>query len=372
MKVFILLTIILFFVFVIPVKSNYLTEDHYTLIKKINNIEIREYSSLLYTSYTPKNERDRNNSFRNVASYIFGGNNRNEQISMTTPVVVKLHNDNEMAFIMPQSYTMDELPDPHNLSLDIYQEPAQLKAVISYSGYTNNRVEQKKIKLLKTELNKLGIEHDDNFEVLIYNSPYEVINRKNEITVGIKNYETDKKNNSLKSKIIYLGGGCFWCIEAVFEGVNGVISVTSGYAGGDTKDPTYEMVSSGITDHAEVCEILYDPKLIKLEDLLNIFFLSHDPTTLNRQGNDIGKHYRSIILYNNLEEKKLIEKYITDINLNLFDNKIVTEMQSFKKFYKAEAYHQDYYFNNKSQPYCNIVISPKLNKVRSELSNYYK
>ena len=127
---------------------------------------------------------------------------------MTTPVVVKLHNDNEMAFIMPQSYTMDRLPDPDNLSLDIYQEPPQLKAVISYSGYTNNRVEQKKIKLLKTELNKLGIEHDDNFEVLIYNSPYEVINRKNEITVGIKDYETDKKNDLLKSRRIYFGGGC--------------------------------------------------------------------------------------------------------------------------------------------------------------------
>ena len=372
MKYSIVLIALILLIFILPLKSKTFVKSHYTLIKKIDNIEIRKYSSLIYASYTPVSERDRNNSFRNVASYIFGGNNRNEQISMTTPVVVKLHNNHEMAFIMPQIYTMDALPDPENKNLEIYQEPSQIKAVISYSGYTNNRIEQKKIKLLKKELNKLGIEHDDNFEVLIYNSPYEIINRKNEITVGIKSYQIDKKIRSTKPRSIFFGGGCFWCIEAIFEGVNGVLDVTSGYSGGNTLDPTYEMVSSGNTDHAEVCEILYDTNFIKLEDLLKIFFLSHDPTTLNRQGNDIGKHYRSIILYNNLEEKKIIEKYITDVNSSLFDNKIVTEMQLFKKFYKAETYHQDYYINNTSQPYCSIVISPKLNKVRSELSSYYK
>ena len=174
-----------------------------------------------------------------------------------------------------------------------------------------------------------------------------------------------------KEKSIVLGGGCFWCVEAVFDGVKGVKNVVSGYSGGQIKNPSYKEVSRSKTNHAEVCKISYDDKTITLENILEIFFLSHDPTTLNRQGNDIGKHYRSIILYKNDEEKKKIVDFTKKMNEDFFDNKIVTEIKQFETFYTAEGYHQDYYKLNKSQPYCKFVISPKVNKARKQLSKYY-
>ena len=182
--------------------------------------------------------------------------------------------------------------------------------------------------------------------------------------------ETNKLNQE-NFKEIVLGGGCFWCIEAVFEDVKGVENIINGYSGGKIKNPSYREVSNSKTNHAEVCKIIYDEKKINLNTILEIFFLSHDPTTLNRQGNDIGKHYRSIILYNNQEEKQIIKDYIKDINSNLFSNNIVTETKQFEAFYKAEDYHQDYYKYNKEQPYCKIVINPKNTKARRQLSKYY-
>ena len=182
--------------------------------------------------------------------------------------------------------------------------------------------------------------------------------------------ETNKLNQE-NFKEIVLGGGCFWCIEAVFEDVKGVENIINGYSGGKIKNPSYREVSNSKTNHAEVCKIIYDEKKINLNTILEIFFLSHDPTTLNRQGNDIGKHYRSIILYNNQEEKQIIKDYIKDINSNLFSNNIVTETKQFEAFYKAEDYHQDYYKYNKEQPYCKIVITPKITKARRQLSKYY-
>lgn len=182
--------------------------------------------------------------------------------------------------------------------------------------------------------------------------------------------ETNKLNQE-NFKEIVLGGGCFWCIEAVFEDVKGVENIINGYSGGKIKNPSYREVSNSKTNHAEVCKIIYDEKKINLNIILEIFFLSHDPTTLNRQGNDIGKHYRSIILYNNQEEKQIIKDYIKDINSNLFSNNIVTETKQFEAFYKAEDYHQDYYKYNKEQPYCKIVITPKITKARRQLSKYY-
>jgi|TARA_B110000263_G_scaffold243609_1_gene250541 methionine-S-sulfoxide reductase len=182
--------------------------------------------------------------------------------------------------------------------------------------------------------------------------------------------ETNKLNQENLKEIV-LGGGCFWCIEAVFEDVKGVKSIINGYSGGKIKNPSYREVSNSKTNHAEVCKIIYDEKKINLNIILEIFFLSHDPTTLNRQGNDIGKHYRSIILYNNQEEKQIIKDYIKDINSNLFSNNIVTETKQFEAFYKAEDYHQDYYKYNKEQPYCKIVITPKITKARRQLSKYY-
>ena len=174
-----------------------------------------------------------------------------------------------------------------------------------------------------------------------------------------------------KEKSIVLGGGCFWCVEAVFDGVKGVKNVISGYSGGQIKNPSYKEVSRSKTNHAEVCKISYDDNTITLENILEIFFLSHDPTTLNRQGNDIGKHYRSIIFYKNDEEKKKIVDFTKKMNEEFFNNKIVTEIKQFETFYTAEGYHQDYYKLNESQPYCKFVISPKVNKARKQLSKYY-
>ena len=174
------------------------------------------------------------------------------------------------------------------------------------------------------------------------------------------------------TKQIILGGGCFWCIEAAFEDVKGVESVVSGYSGGNIKNPAYREVASGKTNHAEVCKITYNPEKINLNNLLEIFFLVHDPTTLNRQGNDVGKHYRSIILYHNDNELDLIKKEIEKYNKLYFNNKIVTEIQKYNAFYSAEDYHQEYYKNNSEQPYCKIVIEPKLQKARKLLNKYYE
>lgn len=178
----------------------------------------------------------------------------------------------------------------------------------------------------------------------------------------------DMSNNQNE---IVLGGGCFWCVEAVFEGVKGVENITSGYSGGKIKNPSYKEVSRSLTNHAEVCKITYNKETISLENILEIFFLSHDPTTLNRQGNDIGKHYRSIVFHSNQEEEKIILQYIKKINSSIFDNKIVTEVKKFEAFYLAEEYHQDYFKLNEDQPYCKFVISPKVTKARKQLFKYY-
>ena len=184
------------------------------------------------------------------------------------------------------------------------------------------------------------------------------------------NMQTEEIDKNIEKSIV-LGGGCFWCVEAVFDGVKGVKNVVSGYSGGQIKNPSYKEVSRSKTNHAEVCKVSYDDNIIKLENILEIFFLSHDPTTLNRQGNDIGKHYRSIILYKNDEEKKKIVDFTKKMNEDFFNNKIVTEIKQFETFYTAEGYHQDYYKLNESQPYCKFVISPKVNKARKQLSKYY-
>ena len=175
--------------------------------------------------------------------------------------------------------------------------------------------------------------------------------------------------NSIKQ--ITLGGGCFWCIEAAFEDVIGVESVVSGFSGGSIKNPSYREVVSGKTNHAEVCQITYNSEIIKIDNILEIFFLVHDPTTLNRQGNDIGRHYRSIILYHSDSELDVIEQEIEKYNKEYFSNNIVTEIQKYEAFYSAEEYHQQYYKNNNDQPYCKIVIEPKLQKARELLNKYY-
>lgn len=168
-------------------------------------------------------------------------------------------------------------------------------------------------------------------------------------------------------KIAVLGGGCFWCLEAVFDRVEGVVEVASGYAGGTVENPSYKEVCSGTTGHAEVVRISYDPKLIKYSEILDIFWLAHDPTTLNRQGNDVGTQYRSIILYTNDEQKKAAyeSKQSAPKKLKL-TGPIVTKIVPLQVFYPAEEYHQDYYDNNRGTGYCVFVIHPKLKKLGLE------
>ncbi len=159
------------------------------------------------------------------------------------------------------------------------------------------------------------------------------------------------------------GEGCFWCTEAIFQRLKGVKSVTSGYSGGNVQNPTYEEVCTGKTGHAEVSQIVYDPNEISFEELLIVFFRTHDPTTMNRQGADVGTQYRSVIFYHNEKQKELAEHFKKKINEEkLYKNPVVTEISPLRNFYRAEDYHQNYYNNNPSQGYCSFVIAPKLEK----------
>ncbi len=168
-----------------------------------------------------------------------------------------------------------------------------------------------------------------------------------------------------------LGGGCFWCMEAIFQNIKGVGQVVSGYAGGKIQNPTYKEICSKLTGHAEVIRITFDPELISYDDLLNVFWHSHDPTTLNRQGNDVGPQYRSIILYDNESKKEKAETSLKITNESeLWSDKIVTEIVPLDVFYPAEDYHQNYYNLNKDKnPYCSIVIAPKMSKFKKEFGH---
>ncbi len=164
-----------------------------------------------------------------------------------------------------------------------------------------------------------------------------------------------------------LAGGCFWCLEAVFQDLHGVEEVVSGYSGGHVPEPSYHAVCTGFTGHAEVVQITYDPNVISFRELLEVFFTIHDPTTLNRQGPDVGTQYRSGIFYHSAEQKAVAEQTIADLQeAKLWSNPFVTEVVELEEFYAAEAYHKDYYRNNESQPYCQAIIAPKVAKARRE------
>ena len=178
-----------------------------------------------------------------------------------------------------------------------------------------------------------------------------------------QNKATDKKIKQSNFETITLAGGCYWCVEAIYENLNGVKSVISGYAGGKMPNPTYEEVSTGKTGHAEVVQITYDKNVTNLDEIFNVFFTVHDPTTLNRQGADVGTQYRSAIFYKNEEQKKAAQSIINALTKGkIYDSPIVTTLEPLTKFYKAENYQQNYYANNKSQPYCKLVIQPKIEK----------
>ena len=174
---------------------------------------------------------------------------------------------------------------------------------------------------------------------------------------------TDKKVKQSNLETITIAGGCYWCVEAIYENLDGVKSVVSGYAGGKMPNPTYEEVSTGKTGHAEVVQITYDKNVTNLDEIFNVFFTVHDPTTLNRQGADVGTQYRSAIFYKNEEQKKAAQSIINALTKGkIYDSPIVTTLEPLTKFYKAENYQQNYYANNKSQPYCKLVIQPKIEK----------
>ena len=183
---------------------------------------------------------------------------------------------------------------------------------------------------------------------------------------------SDSYEDSGQRETTTLGGGCFWCLEAVFEEVRGVRSVESGYAGGDGPT-TYKEVCSGSTGHAEVVRITFDPEAVSFRELLTIFFGTHDPTTLNRQGADVGTQYRSVIFYENPSQKSVAEAVVKDLEQEkVFDKPIVTQLEPLDRFFPAEGYHQDYYRNNPGQGYCMAVINPKLAKFRKEFAEKRK
>lgn len=174
-------------------------------------------------------------------------------------------------------------------------------------------------------------------------------------------------------EVATLGGGCFWCLEAVYDQMKGVESVDSGYMGGKMDNPTYEMVCMGRTGHAEVVQITFDPKVVSFREVLEVFFAIHDPTTLNRQGNDVGTQYRSAIFYHSPEQKAIAEEVIADLTKQqVFGQPIVTEVVSAGPFYMAEGYHQEYFARNPSQPYCVYVVNPKVAKFRKEFAERLK
>jgi peptide-methionine (S)-S-oxide reductase len=187
-----------------------------------------------------------------------------------------------------------------------------------------------------------------------------------------------KKNEIMNSnneynEVAILGGGCFWCIEAIYLEMKGVISVVSGYSGGKIKNPTYREVTSGMTGHAEVVQITFDSEVITYRDILTIFFHVHDPTTLNRQGADVGTQYRSVIFYHDETQNAIAEEVMKEIDgSELWKGRIVTELSQLSAFYIAEDYHQDYFANNPNAPYCTFVVSPKVEKFRKNFQEYLK
>jgi peptide-methionine (S)-S-oxide reductase len=185
--------------------------------------------------------------------------------------------------------------------------------------------------------------------------------------------QSNSANNPGEVESATLGGGCFWCLEAVYEQIQGVVHVVSGYAGGDVPNPSYKLVCTGTTGHAEVVQITYEPEVISFRDILEVFFSIHNPTTLNRQGADVGPQYRSIILYHDKSQKNTAEQVIDELERkNVWGDPIVTELIPLEEFYAAEDYHQEYFRKNPNQAYCQVVISPKVSKFRKRFSERLK
>jgi peptide-methionine (S)-S-oxide reductase len=183
----------------------------------------------------------------------------------------------------------------------------------------------------------------------------------------------DQQQPGQAREVATLGGGCFWCLEAVFEGLRGVEKVVSGYAGGNVSNPTYREVCSGHTGHAEVVQVTFDPTVLSFRELLEVFFATHDPTTLNRQGADVGTQYRSVVLYHSPEQKRAAEEMIAELTASgVWPNPIVTQVAPLETFYPAEDYHQGYFRNNPGQGYCQVVVAPKVAKFRKQFTGRWR
>lgn len=202
-------------------------------------------------------------------------------------------------------------------------------------------------------------------------SAQNVTPKKDDMTTTVASKDTAKTQGSGQTEIATLGGGCFWCVEAIYQDLKGVTKVESGYSGGHVDNPDYREVCTGLTGHAEVIQVTFDPAIISFKEILEIFFTVHDPTTLNRQGNDSGTQYRSAIFYHSPGQKAVAEE-VKKSAQEIWDDPIVTEITPFDKFYKAEEYHQNYYKDNPNQPYCSIVIAPKVKKFRQKYQEKLK
>ncbi len=199
------------------------------------------------------------------------------------------------------------------------------------------------------------------YSVILINIPFQLISQNNNNEIN------------MNKKVATFGSGCFWCSEAIFNRIEGVIKVAPGFSGGHTKNPSYKDVVEGTTGHAEVAQITYNPDVVTYSTLLEVFWKTHDPTTLNRQGGDIGTQYRSIIFYHDQEQHKLAEDYLNALDSeNIWENKIVTVIAHFEKFYPAEDYHNDYYKNNPANSYCSFVITPKIEKFEKVFADKLK
>jgi peptide-methionine (S)-S-oxide reductase len=190
---------------------------------------------------------------------------------------------------------------------------------------------------------------------------------------GQKAVKEKRQMENSNLELATFGAGCFWCVEAIFQRVDGVEKVVSGYAGGHVKNPSYKEVCNGTTGHAEVCQLSFDPNEVSYDELLEIFWQTHDPTTLNRQGNDVGTQYRSVVFYHNETQKELAQKYKLELDkAGIYNDPIVTEIAPFDKMYVAENYHQNYFNENGSQPYCSFVIQPKVDKFKKVFKDKLK
>ncbi len=206
-----------------------------------------------------------------------------------------------------------------------------------------------------------------SISILLSNACGEPTNNKNQMEnkskLNTMDSEPSGANSHSSIDTVTLGGGCFWCVDAVYERLDGVVNVVSGYSGGTVKNPTYSEVCTGLTGHAEVVQIAYDTTKISLEEILKVFFTVHDPTTLNRQGADVGTQYRSVVFYRNDRQRETAKSIIDALdNNNVYSKPIVTQLVPFTAFYNAEDYHQEYYDKNRNAPYCQLVIQPKLEK----------